>query len=141
MGRGLSNLQRFLLAESNRRPRLYYADVLRHYFGFRPAAKMEYHKPREADPAFTRGDPSSWEDGGQLHCPGGQKFRPRDIGVRRYRSALASLSRACRRLQSRGLVELICGGYSHWAGVEITAKGRQEVYRLIWSHYCQQVNQ
>jgi hypothetical protein len=136
MGRGLSSLQRFLLAESGRRGRLYYADVLRHYFGFRPAVAMEYEKPGEAG----RDGPSSWEDGGTLCEPGRQHFRPRDIGVRRYRSALASLSRACLRLDHRGLVKALQGAMSHWAGVEITAKGRDELYRLTLCAEDHQVN-
>jgi hypothetical protein len=121
MGRGLSPLQRFILVEAGRRPRLYYADVLSHFYGFRTrrGAKLTYYQDHDLD------TPSTWRDGGELLSPGTQRFDPKEIGERRYRSALAALSRACRRLRERGLVHCRRGQYSHWAGVELTDKGRE----------------
>jgi hypothetical protein len=133
MGRGLSDLQRFIVAEAGRRGRLYYADVLHHFFGFPPSrGALRYHKPSDrvgqsGPPAF---DPSSWADGGQLAHPGNQKFSPAQVGRQRYHSVCASLSRACLRLQARGLVTCLRGAMSHWAGVELTDKGRELSVKL-----------
>lgn len=36
MGRGLSDLQRYVLARAGEQERVYYADILEGYFGWRP---------------------------------------------------------------------------------------------------------
>jgi hypothetical protein len=97
MGRGLSDLQRFILVRAATTERLYYADVLEGFFGWVPR------------PATG---------------PGGHRFSRREIGEAAYRKAMASLSRACRRLEWRGLVTRLCGQLSHWSAVEITEKGK-----------------
>jgi hypothetical protein len=101
MGRGLSPLQAWIVRQSARRSLLFYPEVLVGYFGLRPNRTQWY--------------------------PGSQWFAPDAIGRRRYRSALSALSRSCRRLEERGLVECICSRCSHWAGVVITEAGRQWV--------------
>jgi hypothetical protein len=133
MGRGLSDLQRFVVTEAGKRRRLYYADVLHHFFGFAPKPSrwggrvgLEYHKQSGGwDRYGPEWEPSSWEAGGELAHPGNQRFDPEEIGRNRYRSALASVSRACLRLSARGLVTCLRGSVSHWSGVEITDKGRE----------------
>jgi hypothetical protein len=141
MGRGLSDLQRFIVAEAGRRGRLYYADVLHHFFGLPPGrGPLRYHKPSDGvgqsgQPAF---DPSSWAEGGQLASPGSQNFVPAQIGRQRYHSACASVSRACSRLRARGLVTCLQGAMSNWAGVELTDKGRELSVKLKESY--RQVN-
>jgi hypothetical protein len=117
MGRSLSKLQRFILAEAARRPRLHYTDVLHHFFGFQSRRQLVY--------TTENGTRSSWDEGGQLDGPAGQKFSPKEIGERRYHYALASLSRACTRLQARGMVICIHGVLAHWAAVKITDAGRE----------------
>jgi hypothetical protein len=84
--------------------RLFQSEILEGYFGFRPAEPIR------------RGD--GWINHGHL-------FEPRRIGIRRYNKARASLSRACRRLKARGLVECVQGAYCLWAAVELTDKGRE----------------
>jgi hypothetical protein len=60
-----------------------------------------------------------------LHFPGDQRFAVAAIGVKRYRSTLVTLSRACSRLEQRGLVTRLRAAHSHWAAVAITDKGRE----------------
>jgi hypothetical protein len=128
MGRGLSDLQRFILVEAGRRDRLYYTDVLHHFFGFppRPGERLRYHKPGAATKGCPREFlPSTWEDGGTLTSPGSQPFDPEEIGRGRYHAAQVSVSRACLRLGRRGLVTSLVGRVSHWGGVELTDRGRE----------------
>jgi hypothetical protein len=107
MGRGLSPLQRHILTEAGKRQRVYYAEVLVSYFGWEPKKSRR------------------WREDGTLECPGYQHFSPAEIGRSAYRSALATLSRTCARLGDRGLVTCLWGKVSHWAGVEITEKGKE----------------
>jgi hypothetical protein len=112
MSRGLSKLQRFILEKAARQPRVYYAEILAEFFGWKSSSRLPFWKriwDRTAD--------------GNLASPGMQRFSPKEIGVRRYRAAQASLSRACTRLEARQLVTL--GARSHWSVVEITDKGRE----------------
>jgi hypothetical protein len=124
MGRGLSDLQRFILTEAAKRSRLYYADVLRHFYGF-PLKREFYDDGRPREPRDLAYEPSTWEDGGTLMRPGRHYFSPKEIGEATYRNAMAALSRSCKRLADRGLVEWIAAGYSRWSGVIITDKGRE----------------
>jgi hypothetical protein len=101
MGRGLSELQRFILREAGKRGRAYYADVLTGFFGWKPTPSR---LPR---------------------TPGQQRFSRSRIGERRYAKTMATLSRACWRLGQRGLVTCLQGARSHWSGVELTDKGRE----------------
>lgn len=56
-------------------------------------------------------------------CPGAQKFSLREIGEKEYRAAKASISRAIRRLEERGLVTASVGAFSRWTGVALTEAG------------------
>jgi hypothetical protein len=107
MVRGLSDLQRYILAEAGQRLRVYHAEVLAGFYGWRPRR------------------PLARDAGGQLRSPGDPHFFPAQIGVARYRSTISVLSRACRSLEGRGLITSVRGGLSHWAAVEITDKGRE----------------
>jgi hypothetical protein len=118
MGRGLSDLQRWILVEAAKRKRLYYADVLEGYFRWRPRNPPTRYGQHWCWPA------KSDEEEGQLVHPGDQHFSPRDIGAGEYRRVRATLSRSCSRLGDRGLVTCLTGARSHWAGVEITEQGR-----------------
>ena len=122
MGRGLSELQRAILALAyrNRLDRLehaktgdevytrgvysidlYYAEVLREHFGWEVRG-YSWRPERESRPCW------------------GQSFSMREIGERRYRSAQASLSRAVLRLEARGLVER---RHHYLAGLDLTERG------------------
>jgi hypothetical protein len=117
MGRGLSELQCWILREASARPdgSLRYAEICCGFFGWTPDCRYE-------DGEFFREHPRTHRRSEVL--PGEHKFSREDIGARRYQAVMASLSRACKRLQHRGLATCIYGMYAHWSGVEITAQGR-----------------
>jgi hypothetical protein len=114
MGRGLSDLQRFILKRASKQERVYYAEVLRDFFGWTPMQTADWKR-------------------GKLDSPGHHSFSPQQIGKATYRNTLATLSRACRRLEKRGLVERLNGAYSLWAAVKALgnpdARGKPVVRR------------
>jgi hypothetical protein len=55
---------------------------------------------------------------------GGQKFSMKQIGEKRYRAAMAAVSRAFLRLESRGLIERNRGAFRLWSGGVITEAGK-----------------
>jgi hypothetical protein len=118
MGRGLSELQRFILKKAAGQKRLHYAEVLVEFFGWQPEVALRHHPPGSRS---YFGD--EWE--GELEDPGAQYFSRRTIGEATYRKVMATLSRSCRRLQDRGLVTCLQGAYARWAAVSITEAGRQ----------------
>ena len=93
MGRGLSDLQRWIVDEARKRKRLYYADICVGYYGW--IARPKY-------------------GGG----PNSQKFSPDEIGRAEYARVMATISRSCARLEARGLVHRIQGAYSPWQAVK-----------------------
>jgi len=64
--------------------------------------------------------------------PWSANFSKNDIGAKRYGSVMASLSRALRRLEGRGLIvrthSMRAGG---WSGVELTEEGEAEARRIL----------
>ena len=138
MGRGLSQLQRFILSEAAKRKRIYYCEICVEYFGWKLTKKRWGWKQE----GFERWGPTRTnskrvglgkleeestppDEVGMLKNPGAQFFSRREIGEREYSRVMATLSRSCLRLQQRGLVRCLRGKFSHWAGVEITGEGRQ----------------
>jgi hypothetical protein len=115
MGRGLSDLQRFIVAKAATCERLYYAEILAEFFGWKPKELLRY----EPLHGITYKMPVA---GKYAH---GQHFSADKIGEARYRKTVATLSRACSRLAARGLVECLQGACSRWSAVEITDKGRE----------------
>jgi hypothetical protein len=101
MGRGLSELQRWILQEASGVDRLYYADICSGYF----------HWTRARNPGAD--------------LPGHQRFSRRTIGEQRYQAVMATLSRTCKRLWQRGLIEWPTAAQSHWAAVVVTDQGRE----------------
>lgn len=104
----LSRLQRWILyaAFENRSDAqevdLYRHEILAGYFDF----------------------PMRWYDSEPLHSnPGSHRFDREQIGRERYDAAQASISRAVRRLEARGLVERYVGAVSRWAGLRLTDAG------------------
>ena len=107
----LSRLQRWILyaAFDNRsvdpaapKVDLYNHEILAGYFGF----------------------PMRWYDREPLHShPGAHRFDREQIGRERYDAAQASVSRAVKRLEARGLVERYAGAASRWAGLRLTDAG------------------
>jgi hypothetical protein len=121
MGRGLSDLQRWILRESGTISRVYYTDVLVGHYHWKPAREIRRYKAGD-----MRGHPAKPvppERFGTISWPMIQYFSRRRIGEAEYSKTMAALSRACRRLDKRGLVTwLPCRSRS---AVEITDKGRE----------------
>ena len=113
MDRGLSKLQWFILKKASRQSHVHHCEVLHEFFGWETSPR---HSSRSGDWNKLRN--------GNLEEPGRWRFSPAEIGVRRYRSVRASLSRACARLGARGLVTCLIGRYNR-SGVEITDQGRE----------------
>jgi hypothetical protein len=78
MGRGLSELQHWILDQVDACGTLRYADICAGYYGWTPV--------RPIDPSH------------------GQYFSPATIGRQEYRRVLVTISRACKRLARRELV-------------------------------------
>jgi hypothetical protein len=108
MGRGLSELQRFILRRASELRRLHYAEVLVEYFGWQPVGPWA---------ALRR-------HAGDLAHPGAHRFDAAMIGHTRYHNTRSVLAQACRRLEARGLVTRWYGTTSHWQAVVITDAGR-----------------
>jgi hypothetical protein len=113
MGRGLSDLQRFILRRAGEQHRLYYAEIYVAYFGWPPTQPLRRHDG--TDPQLVAGS---------LADPGTLRFDPDTIGRERYHSTAVVVSRACSRLEERGLVTCLQATLSHWSGVAITDAGR-----------------
>ena len=105
MGRGLSKLQMEILKFAAKRPMAHYAELLKSLFGWEPVRHAFTYKEDEFQ-------------------PGSQRFSKKEIGEKRYCSNMASLSRACVRLERRGLVNILAATISHWSAVKITDAGR-----------------
>jgi hypothetical protein len=111
MGRGLSDLQRYIVAKAATVERLYYADILQEHFGWQPV-----FRPRDGYDKATRTP---------KYEIGQQRFDPERIGRTRYHQTMVTLSRAADRLQQRGLVTCLVAARSHWSAVEITPEGKR----------------
>src|SRR5215208_6418974 len=102
MGRGLSQLQQFILHRASGLKQLYFCDILEGYFKFEPTGW--YTEKINGKRVLGR-----WREGergevGQIKGAGSRLFAPKEIGERKYAVALSCLSRACTRLAKRGLV-------------------------------------
>ena len=111
MGRGLSEIQKDILRlavvnrddpERKASTDLYYGQVYVDVFGWK--VKRKYRRPLSEH-------------------PGGQNFDLDEIGRKHYDVVLASVSRAVRRLEERGLVVRMVGSTCHWAGLNLTDQG------------------
>jgi hypothetical protein len=109
---GLSALQRYIVAKAATVDRLYYADILQEYYGWRPVTR-----PRSQ--YVSEGVSRKRYDHGQ------QIFSPDQIGCARYHATMVTLSRTTARLERRGLVTCLHGVHAHWSGVKITPEGRR----------------
>jgi hypothetical protein len=96
MGRGLSDLQRYILRRTGEQEHLSYTEILTDCCGWEP----------------------------QWSLPGAQQCDPVAIGRKRYHNTYITVSRACRRLWARGLFAWVSGTRGHWTGVAITEAGR-----------------
>jgi hypothetical protein len=119
MGRGLSELQRWILRRASTQRRLYYPEILEGFFGWKPKQPFRRYKEGEKD---LDGQPAPV---GDLANVAGQHFSSRTIGEERYRKVMFTLRRSCARLEERGLVERIQRAYAGWRAVKITQKGRE----------------
>jgi hypothetical protein len=121
MGRGLSKLQTWILRRAGELKCVYYADVLEGFFGWKPNEPMIRYRAKGINRQTGRKTEPGWA--GVLISPGSARFSPEAIGEAHYRKTIARLNRSCLRLDKRGLVTCLRG--RHWAGVEITDKGRE----------------
>jgi hypothetical protein len=126
MGRGLSKLQEFIISETSKLNRCYYADVLEKHYGWTPIKPIERFGNTYAEVVSGKLEekPTPEELIGQIRHPGRRYFSAKKVGLEVYRKVMASLCRACARLRDRGLVKCLQGKDAHWAGVELTDKGR-----------------
>jgi hypothetical protein len=115
MDYGLSPLQRWILERAADGRRVYYADVLEGYFGWKPVIPIRRH-PEGDD---TKGTP------GEIIDPGAQYFSQKEIGEPRYHREKAAVSRACLRLQDGGLVETLRGQGARWSAMVIIEQGKE----------------
>jgi hypothetical protein len=97
MGRGLSDLQRWILREARERGHLHARDICTDYFGWKP--------PRYYGGSYAK------------------TFRPEDIGRDEYNRVMATISRSLSRLEARGLIETWGGPY--YKGIKPTEVGRE----------------
>src|SRR5262245_10935069 len=110
MGRGLSPLQRSILELTATRGIVYYCDVLQDALGWTPEHRIRrYGIPYEAHGKTYTEAPRQPADIGVTVSPGSHYFSPERIGRKRYRSTMVTLSRACTRLEARGLVRVFVG--------------------------------
>ena len=105
MGRGLSDLQRWILAEAQKRDRLYYFHICEGYYGWKRRLDFYGRTPDDS--------------------PGPHKFSPAQIGEREYARVMSTISRSCDRLAKRDLVMCLVGKTSRWSAVEVTEKGAE----------------
>jgi hypothetical protein len=125
MGRGLSDLQRYIVKRAASQPRVYYAELLEGYFGWKPQKPLEHWGKTRHRVFSTDGSTETpVELAGNLTRPANRHFSRRAIGEQKYRKAMVSLSRACLRLDRRGLVTWL-GSPGQCSAVEITAEGRK----------------
>jgi hypothetical protein len=117
MGRGLSPLQRYIVAKAATVERLHYYVILHEYYGWRIHQR----------PALLGAEQAGYRVGGGArgYTVGGQKFWPDEIGRDTYHATMVTLSRATARLARRGLVTWLVGTRVKWSGVEITPEGRR----------------
>jgi len=102
MGRGFSKLQRFILTRAaTAADYLLRSEILVEFWGWKPISPIRSRDGKRA---------------GLYH------FSRKRIGEKRYASVMASLSRACRNLQERGLIEQLVGHSGNC--LAITPKGR-----------------
>jgi len=107
MGRGLSELQRFILEKAATMEYVCYADICMEYYGWKP--RHSVHRLPD----------------GTLANAGRQLFSRKEIGEREYSRVMATISRSCKRLAfNRDLVTWVVGTYRHFSGVKITESGR-----------------
>jgi hypothetical protein len=107
IGRGLSRQQRWIVAKAAAaKNHVYFTEILEGLFGWKPHGSV----------------PDRARDVLQSY---GYLFSIREIGKNRYGRVMATMSRACRRLEERGLIERVMG---HGA-IRITPQGRE--YLLV----------
>src|SRR5262245_18926012 len=101
MGRGLSDLQQWILRRASGQKQLINHEILSGFFGWR----------------YRRRGPH----------PEDNKFSPGNVGDSRYHSVHVVVSRSCLRLSERGLVERWHRQSYRWSSVKITDAGKQWV--------------
>jgi hypothetical protein len=91
MGRGLSDLQRWILRQTFERGTVTNAEICQGYFGW-----------PDRQPAYCIR--SRWDGEPVLQCIRSEAFSPQAIGHKHYHVVTVTISRAIHRLGRRGLV-------------------------------------
>jgi hypothetical protein len=120
MGRGLSELQRWILQKAGERENLYPVEIFAEFYGW-PLVQPIYrfgdgtHLKLEAE---RHGEP----DGAMIPFQQSQYFSRQAIGAKEYQRGMVTVSRAVSRLMRRGLLnhgelEWVNGRGQHsWSG-------------------------
>lgn len=104
MGRGLSELQQFILKKAGRDGDIAPPDILEDFFGWKKT---------------------------RIPCrPGGHRFSPPEIGTERYHKTMVTLSRSIRRLECRGLVQRHAAAWGNRFCLRLTAAGKRWLGRV-----------
>jgi hypothetical protein len=140
MGRGLSELQRWIVQEASHAERLYFVEILERYFHWEaydsraPYYWSDEDKKQNHTLKRCRVNCSCLRFGGVDRCtkqPGelltfhGQTFSRARIGEQRYRSVMVTLTRSVNRLVQRGLIQRLYGSFASWRALTITDQGRE----------------
>lgn len=97
MRRGLSELQSWILRKAATQDRVFHSEICEGYFGWKQTREQAHRN----SPKFSRGQ----------------------IGEKEYTRVKATISRSCRRLEDRGMVDCL-RGLAKWSAVSITPRGR-----------------
>jgi hypothetical protein len=142
MGRGLSDLQQQLLVlawrnrqDLNRQAEVYQSDTLTYRRNGQPARRMVTVRGH-VDLYYAEALCTIWGWHSQADwpiwvTPSARQFSKRRIGARRYTTARVILTRACERLEARGLVQRRGGAYVNWNGIQLTTFGAQLAEHLM----------
>jgi hypothetical protein len=105
MGRGLSDLQRFILKETAKQGVLFRRDIKARFFGFKPRTREHEPDERHQRKIPSRGYNDYLKRVKHDSDRGYAVFSPIEIGKKKYNSTAASIGRSLTRLQQRGLIE------------------------------------
>jgi hypothetical protein len=96
MGRGLSDLQRFILAQAGQRSRVYYPDVLAGSYGWKPVRPVRRYRAGDKV-GYPEARPAPPEEVGTPCVPSSWVLSLRRLGRARYRSELREMAQTlCR---------------------------------------------
>jgi hypothetical protein len=136
-------LQNYILRRAGEDGIIFRAHILEGYYGWVSQWEIPRARP-EDDPGDDRENlpPRPISQGADLYYGGlsHQYFSKREIGEKRYRSVMAAISRATRRLEQRGLIQEWRWAWHCGIGLKLTAKGRDYLTVNSWARW-ESINQ